>query len=288
MRLRTLRAALLFVLAAALVPSTFASEPGFQPRDPGAMYLALGDSLATGYEEDDNNDRQPGYPHVLLKYLRAINPALGARTDLARNFETSLSMTIDDIHVSSQLTRAREYIRAQRADGLPVGLVTVSVGMRDMIEVVRGRADRAAARATFKAKLEQICDELLGALRNDYGVREGDLVLVSLYNPYPNLEFPNKGKIADELVPEFNRVISEVAKSRDNVPVADVATLFAGHEAEFVYAQLSLVDPRDILDPDLTKKLDFHPRPAGHRAIAQSIMAATGLRYMAYLPLVAR
>jgi lysophospholipase L1-like esterase len=265
-----------------IVPVQAAIPPGYVPVGPGQTYLALGDSLATGFEEAGNADAQPGYPELVFTTLKAKYPSL-TRRNLAIDGETSTSF------LSGQIGAAEAFIAAERAAGRRVGLVTVSIGGNDLFAALPAPfgsgVEPESALASFRTNLPVILDRLLAVLTDSAGVRQGDLLISDLYNPYPGLEIPGRGRLADTYIPQFNAIIKDVAATR-GVPVAEVGAAFTGHEADYIYVQRPYAS---FFDPQIRTKFDFHPRPAGHRAIADEILAVSGYPLArSYLPLVLR
>lgn len=249
--------------AYALVP------PDYVPAGPGDIYMALGDSLATGTEYPGNNDNLPGYPAMLLAHAQGINPALGYE-NLAINGETSSSM----LAAGGQLDTAIARIQEVGAAGKRVGLVTVSIGGNDAVSILfPGGDEPAEVLATFETNFATILDRLQPALKDDNGVVQGDLLVMELYNPYPGLPLLGIGELADEWVPKFNASIRSIAADR-GIPVAEVGTAFVGNEAGYIFVERPY--PDSPLDPELLRKLDYHPRQAGHQAIADGLFAVSG------------
>lgn len=258
--------------------------PGYAPVGLGDVYLALGDSLVTGTEAAGNNDDQPGYPNRLLPLLQTINSDLRLEI-LAQDGETSTTMIAED----GQLDEAVALIQNLRSSGERVGLVTLSIGGNDLITLLRSLnltnpdAEFAETLSTFEANFTLILDRLLAALENQNGVRQGNLLVMTYYNPYPNFNIPGFGRLADAWVPQFNASLKEIALER-GVPVAEVARAFAGNEEELLYVQRPY--PVSPFEPNLETRLDYHPQPAGHRVIASEFLAVSGYRLNMYLPFV--
>lgn len=272
----------LVLMGGPLGPVDAAMPPGLAPVGPGTTYLALGDSLTTGFEEAGNADGQPGYPELVFSTLRATYPSL-TRRNLGVDGETSTGF------LSGQIGEAETLIAAERAAGRRVGLVTLSIGGNDLFAALPAPfgSDRApeTALATFETNLPVILDRLLAALKDSSGARQGDLLIADLYNPYPGLEIPGRGKLADTYIPRFNAIIKAVAAAR-GIPVAEVGAAFSGREAEYIYVQRPYAS---FFDPGVRTKYDLHPRPAGHRAIADQVLAVSGYQLArSYLPFLLR
>jgi lysophospholipase L1-like esterase len=271
---------LLVLLAGAGAMSVAAYVPdGYAPLGPGDTYLALGDSLPLGYEVPANADDDPGYAVRLNDFLQANNPGLTTYENLAVLGETSTTMITPTTAISSQLELAVAFIESERAAGREVGLVTLSIGGNDMLRILPSAVggegiDGEVALAEFSGNLDIILDALLDALTVE-GQRQGDLLLMNYYNPYPGLDNPlDPGNNTDVWLPQFNAAIQAAAEAR-GLPMAEVAQVFEGNEAMLIYVQrpyADLIPP----PPNVEELFDFHPRPAGHCVIAREFYAVSG------------
>ncbi len=249
------------------------------PVEPGAVYLALGDSLATGTEEPNNDDGLPGYPAVLFERLRTRYPTIDYE-NLARDGEDSTTILAAD----GQLDQAIARINELDAAGTPVGLVTLSIGGNDIVSILPpNNADPAATLATFRANFAIVLDRLQAALFAADQQRQGNLLVMDYYNPYPGLPLLGIGDMAGEWIPQFNAAIRDIASER-GIPVAAVAEAFVGREVELIYVQRPY--PTSFLDPLIRQRLDYHPRPAGHEIIAAAFWRANGYGSTVYLPII--
>jgi lysophospholipase L1-like esterase len=271
---------LLLLLAGAGAMSVAAYVPDeYTPLGPGDTYLALGDSLPLGYEVPANADGDPGYAVRLRDFLQTNNPDLTTYENLAVLGETSTTMITPTTAISSQLELAVAFIESERTAGRNVGLVTLSIGGNDMLRILPSAiggegVDGNVALAEFSDNLDIILDALLDALTVGEQ-RQGDLLLMNYYNPYPGLENPlDPGNNTDTWLPQFNAVIQAAAEAR-GLPMAEVAQAFEGNEAMLIYVQrpyADLIPP----PPNVEELFDFHPRPAGHCVIAREFYAVSG------------
>jgi lysophospholipase L1-like esterase len=285
-RLALLAATLLaFCTLALLAPPAFSYVPeAYTPAGPGDVYLALGDSIPAGFEVEANNDDQPGYPSTLLATLQEDYPDL----TLENLSEPGLTSTGLISNTNSLLDQAVAFIESERAAGRQVGLVTLTIGGNDMFsilpEILGGEGnDTEVVSQTLRANYDIIIPRLLEALTVE-GERQGDLLIMNYYNPYPGLENPfDPGLTTDTWVPRYNQIIRDAAEAY-GVPMAEVAAAFEGNEESLIYADVpdTLIPP---LDPAL---FDFHPTPAGHAEIAQAYLGVSGLQSseQLFLPLV--
>lgn len=226
------------------------------PQQQEQIYLALGDSLTTGYEAPQNNDGELGYPQFIYDELKKTKPDLQYHL-LGRNGETSSTMIS-----GSQLNNAVSYIQQQSQAGKLVSPITLDIGGNDMVAVLLQQAPSESTRTLFRANLASILDQLIAAMTVD-GTRQGELVIMSYYNPYPGVKPPLYPVDTDAELALFNAIISEEAAQR-GLKVAPVFEAFVGNEANYVFADFSRY-------PDQSA-LDYHPRKAGHLAIADAFL----------------
>ncbi len=210
-----------------------------------------------------------GYPDIISARLREQYPALRS-INLGRSGETSHSMRYSSSSAPSQLSQAVAVIAAEQAAGRRVGLVTVSIGGNDMWQLLPpplgvGHLNPDTTLEQFADNLRVIFNELQAALTVD-GVPQGDGIITTYYYPYLGLDDLLGGwGLTHAWLDRFNGVIQAEAAQR-GIPVAEVAATVAGHEPEY----LSVRFPYVLLTTDPLRDFDFHPRPAGHRAIAEA------------------
>lgn len=271
MRLLRMCGLLFAVLAATIALAAHAAAPATRVG-PGAVYLALGDSLTTGSNGQGTPTRP--YPSLVGEGLLAVYPDTAVQI-LGRDSETSATLISD-----GQLVAAEALIAERRAAGQPVGLVTLSIGGNDMVGVITQSLDPQATLDAFSANLAVILDRLVAAVTVD-GIREADLLIVEYYNPYPGVDFFGRGQLADIWIPQFNQAIAAAAAAR-NITVVPIAEAFAGNEASLLFVQ-----PDQCLRfIDIVRTCDYHPTNAGQQVIADQVLATGGYIYRVALPLV--
>jgi lysophospholipase L1-like esterase len=268
---RSMRRFLLLLFAALLAaPALAQASPAAAALAPqaGDIYLALGDSLATGYETAGNADGQPGYPAFLHAQLAAAGLALDY-ANLGVSGETSTSL----VAAGGQLAQAEAFLAQAQAEGRRVGLITLSVGANDVITTLPGyfpggqNIPAEQMLASFRTNFAQTLDRLRAASP------EATILVMDYYNPYPGLVLPGESEArGDTLAPQLNATIAEIAGAR-GIPVAAVYESFVGDEAELLYVRRPYYQPSSPFDPALVTNYDFHPRPAGHLAIADAFAA---------------
>lgn len=232
---------LLLVGGAALV----AGRPrAYSPQGPGEIYLALGDSLAWGFNLSDR--AAESYPSVIHGQITQGRAA--ELVNLAIPGETSGSF------VARQLPRAAELIRAARRDGRRVSPITLDIGGNDLRAVERaGPAERAAAVEEARRNIARSLDELREAAG-----RDADIAIMTYYNPYGG-DAAADGSDAF-WVEQLNAAIRDEA-GRRGVAVADVYSAFAG--GRFYTHTFILLG-------------DIHANAQGHALIAQQFYDALG------------
>jgi lysophospholipase L1-like esterase len=196
---------------------------------PKKYYLALGDSLAFGFQPDLNfADGYASDFHVNLKAYGVI-----ARADLGCPGETSntfingrcpYSLLHKYFYQGAQLKAALSYLAAHQGQVSPV---TLDIGANDILsdlnastcmpDVGKFTADLAALDANLK---QVILPRLSGALTVN-GVVTGDLVVMNYYDPYQNL-CPNTLPYLEEL---NQHLTADVA---DYGSIVDVFNAFGG------------------------------------------------------------
>jgi lysophospholipase L1-like esterase len=258
-------------LGTTAAPALAAIPPGYVPTGPGDIYLTLGDSLALGVEEPTNDDGEPGYPDTVHTTLFAVYSELTTYTNYGQANATSSTL----LETGGQIEQAEAYIAEERAAGRTVGLVTLNIGGNDLISILPSPwgsgADPETVLANFEANLDTSIQRLVTALTVNE-IRQGDLLLMDAYNPYPGLTNPLTGEaLADTWIPQFNAIIRSTA-AKYNVPMAEVAAAFAGNEPELLYVQRPYAPLFPSPDP---AAYDFHPRPLGHCVIARELLAVS-------------
>jgi lysophospholipase L1-like esterase len=272
---------LLFLLALLLPLALFARPAQAAEHSPvelGDLYLALGDSLATGFETAGNADGQPGYPVFLHQTLLAADLTLDY-ANLGMDGESAASMLLP----GGQLERAEALIAQERTQGRRIALVTLSIGGNDIFQQLLLTSDPDATERAF-VRLRANLEAILGRLRAALGA-DTPLLVMSYYNPYPGLVLPgDEAPRADLLVPRLNTLIAELAAAH-GAGLVDVYTPFLGREAELTFVRI----PYRPLFEDLFTNYDFHPRLAGHLLIAERFALAQGLPVaQAHVALLAR
>ncbi len=184
------------VLVLLLVPSAFAASHGrLTLVGPKNYYLAVGDSLAYGYQPDFNFNH--GYADDFAGNLR--NHGVKSYANMGCPGETSVTMINGGCpdsflrkypYTGAQLAAALKFLHNHAGQVSPV---TLDIGANDVLPDINtsnctiNTTKFASDLATLDANLTQtILPELHNALVVN-GQLTGDLVLMNYYDPYQNI-----------------------------------------------------------------------------------------------------
>lgn len=175
---------------------SFSSVHGFV--GPKTYYLALGDSLAFGYQPD--LDFHNGYASVLFRTLQREH--VQGMTNMGCPGETSSSFIEGGCshpylrkyaYVGAQLDAAVRFLRTFRGQVSPV---TLDIGANDLLDDIDTRTCTVdlpkfeRTLITLDHNLTQVILPRLQAALLLSGKRTGDLVMMNFYDPFQN-ECPN-------------------------------------------------------------------------------------------------
>ncbi len=178
---------------ASTAPSA-STTPSAGSTGAGGLYVALGDSLAAGYQPGGAELRDTAYPALTATRLSAGGDELTLE-NLGCSGETTTSLVKGgkcDFAAGSQLEQAEKLLKGSD----DVALVTIDIGGNDLLRCVRGGAqiDTACVTAgvgTVKKNLPTILERLRTAAGPDVPV-----LVVGYYNPWlaaKALDQPIKG-----------------------------------------------------------------------------------------------
>jgi lysophospholipase L1-like esterase len=275
---KTLLAATVFGAAALGAPATAAPPPTFDP--PKQIYLALGDSVAYGYQQAKFDAGAPpsaydtGYVDDFAARLRRLRPGLtvvnyGCPRESTGSFAAgpcplnALGFPLHDPFAGSQLDAATSFLRAHRGQVSPITLTLGGQDISDFVDSCGGdlgciATDAPAEIATIASNLRTILARLRAA------APDAEIVVTGAWDG-------NVGAFgfADPLFAELNAALarsaaSERARLADPMPVfnpqRDPATETAGICAL----------------TGVCKDGDGHPSDAGYAALAGVVWDASG------------
>jgi lysophospholipase L1-like esterase len=261
---------------------------GATPSEQPSYYVALGDSLAVGYQPDPDAGRHEGYVprvHQAISRDRALTlrnlGCNGATTTTLRNGGGCAYEGAD-----SQLAAAEQILRQHRGR---IRLVTIDIGANDLNRCSTGgtidSACALAALGTVATNLGQIVRRLRQAAPQ---VR---ILGMTYYNPYAAAWLGGAGgqaltRQSLQLTVLLNQVLTGVYTAAD-VRVADVAAAFAMTDLTTLVplpngVQVPLAVARVCqwtwMCPAAGRSPDIHPTTAGYRVIADAFLAQAGRR----------
>jgi lysophospholipase L1-like esterase len=189
---------------------------------PKTYYLALGDSLAYGYQPDFNWD--DGYNDDFYAYLQSTDGNLSI-TNYACPGETSVSFLtntcpfkflVKNWYWPSQMQAALNFIAAHPGQVSPV---TLDMGANDLLSCFsNGNINQSCAQQAFtnvEQNLPIIYSNLVSALHG-----QGDLLIMDYYDPYIS-QYPSTIPYVEQL----NQIIQTDA-ARYGIPVVDIYPQF--------------------------------------------------------------
>lgn len=241
-------------------------------------YVALGDSLAAGYQPDRMDDRDRGYVGHVLAAVRRTAPKT-TLVNLACSGETSVSFldgTRCDYREGNQLAAA---VRFLHAHGRHTRLITIDIGGNDARRCV---SPTGVDQVCYAATLRQLGSNLSGILAQLRAAAPGTPIVVLDYaNPYlaawlsgpAGQEFA-RGSVAG--IAALNAVITGAATAF-GAPVAGVAAAYSTYDWTPVsFGDMTIpVNVARICQWTwmCTPYQDIHPNDTGYAVLAAAVVA---------------
>jgi lysophospholipase L1-like esterase len=266
-------------LALAISAGDIAGQPATQFNPPKPYYLALGDSLAFGFQFDKFNANFPfvpasifatGYADALAGMLQEIRPGIttvnyGCTGETSVTFiqggciYTAAGFPLHDPYDGSQLSAALAFLLAHRGQVSPI---TINIGANDLnglraacgADVSCYFTNGPAVVATISANLSYILGQLRAAAPDAEIITFTNYDVASLFDPR-----------LLQLTQAFNSVIISTAAA-SSVRVADVFGAFNNGPQPTTLCALTFV---------CTPLQDSHPTDLGYEAIARQIWSAS-------------
>jgi lysophospholipase L1-like esterase len=291
-RVRKMRSVcVLAVIAGALIaPAAQAGAAGPKVVPPKDDYLALGDSLAFGFQQAKFNALFPnedpaafntGYVDDFAAALAPISPAIttvnyscpGEWTDSflgSAPCPYSPPFALHDPYTGSQMTAADSFLTAHSNQTSPV---TIDIGGNDVLHVVSACTTNPApypdtlscVTGNFPATAAHIVQNLstiLGHLRAD--APKTEIIVVGLYN----VLVVRFGPASDLLAAQLNSAMANTAAAFD-ARFADPLPVFnppGPNEIPTICTLTAVCGPLH----------DIHPTDVGYQALANVVFAASG------------
>lgn len=243
-------------------------------------YLAMGDSLAAGYQPDRGDDRTGGYVGGVLEAVRAQ----GLRTQLvsvACSGETAVSMVQGGrcaYDEGTQLAQALEFLHAH---GRFTRVVTIDIGANDVQRCV-SRTPVAIDVACVQRGLADVQRILPAALAQLRAAAPGArIVVANYYNPFLAawLTGPAGQVLAQQsltLQASLNAIIAAAAGAT-GAEVADVATAFGSTDTTPVAVPGLGAVPRNVALicawTWMCTRNDIHANDTGYAVMSATVAA---------------
>ena len=232
-------------------------------------YLALGDSVAVGYQPGLGDDPRGGYVGHVLQALRTSAPKTQLR-NLACDGETSTTWVSGGkcaYEEGSQLAQALVFLRAHSST---TRLVTVTIGGNDLIPCLPQADPMTCAQAALGTLTANLAQSLTKVHTAAPGAK---IIVTNYYNPFLALWFtnPDRAALSTTLQTALNDTIASVTSAAGGA-TADVATAFKSTDTTLVRGVPTNVAMICQLTWMCTNN-DDHPNDAGHAVIATTVVA---------------
>jgi lysophospholipase L1-like esterase len=209
---------------AALVASVFAlgAPPAAAYSHPPTFYVALGDSLAAGYQPDPAIGRDQGY---VSRIHRALGRGVQLR-NLGCDGANTTTLLAGSAACPSQVAQAERFLRDHRGR---IRLITIDIGGNDVARCVRaGAIDQGCALSALGTVATNLGET---ARRLRAAAPRVQIVGMTYYDPYVAawLSGPAGQAVARQsvdLTVLLNQILTGVYTAAD-IRVADVAGAFA-------------------------------------------------------------
>jgi len=281
MQRRTWTALLALTAVIGLTAPPAAAAPSDRGRERATgWYLALGDSLAAGYQPDAGDDLTGGYVGGVLDAVREESPKTRL-VNVACSGETAVTMVEGGrcaYDEGTQLAQALEFLHAH---GAFTRVVTIDIGANDVQRCV-SRSPVAIDLACVQrglADVQRILPSVLGQLRAAApGAR---IVVANYYNPFlaAALTGPAGQALAAQstaLQGALNGIIAAAAAATGS-QVADVAAAFASTDTTPVTVPGLGTVPRNVATicawTWMCLRNDIHANDTGYAVMATAVAA---------------
>lgn len=266
------RAAVTVALALSAITGALAHTAGAASVvAPKPYYLALGDSLAFGYQP--NFDWSHGYASYFASNLKTHGSSssvnYGCSGETAATFiqggcPYQNIFMLHNYYTGPQLNAALSFINGHAGKVSPV---TIDIGANDLKSLINTSTCQVAPYsgplATFDSNLQYILTKLAAALKG-----QGTILVMNYYDPYQNL-CPNTVPVVQIFNQHISADATTVAAAQNTlIPVADVFTAFGG---------ATTPNPTICADTWMcTSYQDIHANRTGYSTIAQTFESTYG------------
>jgi len=280
---RTLPALFALLLASTLVlVSPSAADAAAAQGDSGranakGWYLALGDSLAAGFQPDAGDDKKGGYAGHVVSELRETAPRT-LLVNLSCSGETVGTMVDGGVcryTQGSQLAQAKTFLRKHRGN---TRLITLDVGANDVQRCVQDDVIDTVCVQNGLADVTRELPVILSTLHR--AAPRTQLIVLNYYDPFLAawLTGPDGQALATNsvaLLARLNTIIA-TAGAAVGAPTADVSAAFS--TTDFT-TQVTLPDfgtvPLNVARicqwTWMCTQDDIHPNDAGYQVIGETV-----------------
>ena len=263
--------------------------PGMALAAPGDTYLALGDSITTGYAPDGEVDTPFADQVAAAQGYTLDNQAAVGETSatlLAKlqngtiNFSGADLITItiggNDLMNALYAYLVEEYNQTQSEDQNKITLDQLKAALADLSKEENQQLllgiisfissfNNSQAETDSLTAFESNLTGIIAKIQTDNP--DAAIVIATQYNPYSHIDnlFATSIVTAFENgVDHLNQKINQVAENK-NILVADVYQVFKTNGTQLTNAYVT------SLYPTIDANLDFHPNQTGHDLIAEAI-----------------
>jgi lysophospholipase L1-like esterase len=266
--------ALLGLLLGLLAPAAASADPSPRAKERATgWYLALGDSLAAGYQPTTGDDKDGGYVGGVATAVRAASPKTKL-VNLACSGETVVTMVDGGrcaYEEGSQLAAAQEFLADH---GRFTRVITLDIGANDVQRCVSrtGSIDAVCVQGGLQAVATRL-PGVVAALRA--GAPDARIVVLNYYNPFLAAWLTgDAGKVlaaqSTVLQAQLNAIIARAAAA-GSAQVADVATAFRSTDTTPVGGVPTNVATICKLTWMCTRT-DIHANDAGYAVMAATVV----------------
>ena len=261
-----------------LVGSSGVSAVADGPDGGDRWYVAMGDSLAAGFQAGEGDDKTGGYAGGVLWGLQQQEP----RTRL-KNFgctgedTTSIrSGSLCSYPQGSQLAAATAFLRAHRGD---IALITIDLGFNDLRTCLTGSSVDPSC---FEPAMRDMGHRLTGVLQQvRKAAPSARIVVLNYYNPFLAwwLTGDSGQRLARQSAALQDALNTQIGRAARQVgaPVADVARAFDSADFD---TKVSTTGhgrvPRNVARVCAWTRMchlqDLHASDAGYAVMAQTVL----------------
>ncbi len=262
-----------------MAPATAVAAPSHAENPRTQTYLALGDSLAAGYQPGQGDDKSGGYVGQVYAAVKRHHRSTDL-VNLACSGETAASMVAGgrcSYSEGSQLAAALAYLDSHRGQ---TKVITIDIGANDVQRCVSATTgvDLACVQAGMVAVKTNLT-VVLGQLRS--AAPQAQIVALNYYDPFlaawlQGAPGQQLAQLSVGLADTLNTIIARVAGG-DRVKVADVAHAFRTHTWRVVSDPMLGSVPKNVQVICTWTWMctlgDIHANDAGYAVLARTVVA---------------